>query len=415
MTRREFLIKSLQTLAYGSTTVVCSRCQILDDFVFGESADFRHKVVIVGGGLSGLLCAYWADYFQIPYVLFEASERLGGQVDSRLLPPSAQAWIELGGQLGLFPWESHIRAQWEKIFNLNQWESWSLKLPGVFKHSNGKPIIPKSWEDLIFHVHGISFNQLPDYLKQHWLDSLTKHYAHSKVHLDIFCPVGGWNHLVDKIHAKLARLNIERFIRLQHRVLAIEWEPFRSWGFLVVQSNQGKKRYLIKNLIWAASLKSWKKLRLPPHWHDMGPNGPIASRINITWSQGSGTLPRGQMFWLGSRGFQINFVKRDFFGNTQLAFKIVYKRASETTLDNQKTPQSLIQDWGQKEGFWQLGFHLDPLQYDQAKINDLAHQGVYLLHPLASFLKLPSYVSSLWQISQKLIEEISQKNPVAVS
>ena len=83
--RRKFIEKVIQGSALlGATSLasplLLSSCQTLDEALITDPPDLEDQVCIIGGGVTGLFCAYELKKRKIPFRLFEASRRLGGQI-----------------------------------------------------------------------------------------------------------------------------------------------------------------------------------------------------------------------------------------------------------------------------------------------------------------------------------------------
>ena len=78
--RRDF-IKLTSGLSAGlSTLSLLSSCASVDDYLFTDPPSLEDHVLIVGGGISGLYAGYQLKKRKVPYRIFEASNRLGGQI-----------------------------------------------------------------------------------------------------------------------------------------------------------------------------------------------------------------------------------------------------------------------------------------------------------------------------------------------
>lgn len=80
--RREF-IKKITVLSAGSACVTLSMlhsCSTIDEYLITDPSDLDDRVIIVGGGIAGLYAAYQLKKRKIPYRIFEASQRCGGQI-----------------------------------------------------------------------------------------------------------------------------------------------------------------------------------------------------------------------------------------------------------------------------------------------------------------------------------------------
>ncbi|MCE3010590.1 MAG: FAD-dependent oxidoreductase [Proteobacteria bacterium] len=96
-TRREFL-HDLSLLSLASFPLV-SGCASLDRLFLGDHRNERNKVVILGSGICGLRVASILKKQNIPFRVYEASDRFGGRVQSLRDFNPAGAVAELGAEL----------------------------------------------------------------------------------------------------------------------------------------------------------------------------------------------------------------------------------------------------------------------------------------------------------------------------
>lgn len=93
--RRGFLTKT----AYGSAaTVALSACSSFDRWVVGDSNHLEQEVMVLGAGIAGLSAAYHLKKNKIPYRVFEASERVGGRIQTMLHANPDEQYAELGAE-----------------------------------------------------------------------------------------------------------------------------------------------------------------------------------------------------------------------------------------------------------------------------------------------------------------------------
>lgn len=93
--RRDFLKKS----AYGSAAAMAlSACSSFDRWVVGDSNRLDQEVMVLGAGISGLCAAYHLKKNRIPYRVFEASDRVGGRVQTMYHANPDDQFAELGAE-----------------------------------------------------------------------------------------------------------------------------------------------------------------------------------------------------------------------------------------------------------------------------------------------------------------------------
>ncbi|AZZ37228.1 hypothetical protein CIK05_10660 [Bdellovibrio sp. qaytius] len=80
--RREFLTTALWGAAGLSLLPLLPSCSTLDEYLIEDQFDFDTEVVIIGGGIAGLYAAYELKKNRVPFKIFEASQRLGGKIQT---------------------------------------------------------------------------------------------------------------------------------------------------------------------------------------------------------------------------------------------------------------------------------------------------------------------------------------------
>lgn len=102
--RRKFLKLAAQGVGYGgyvglaSMSGLVASCASFDRLILGEGVEDPKRVVVIGAGLAGLSACYDLKKAGVPFLLFEASPRLGGRVYSLSDFNSAAQIGELGGE-----------------------------------------------------------------------------------------------------------------------------------------------------------------------------------------------------------------------------------------------------------------------------------------------------------------------------
>ncbi len=101
--RREFLTKtaygSAGVIACGSAaTVALGGCSSFDRWVVGDSNHLEQEVMVLGAGIAGLSAAYHLKKNKITYRVFEASERIGGRIQTMLHANPEEQYAELGAE-----------------------------------------------------------------------------------------------------------------------------------------------------------------------------------------------------------------------------------------------------------------------------------------------------------------------------
>lgn len=73
------LSSAISVVRWGTFVTAINSCQSLDQALVSDPVTKDDFVFVIGGGISGLYAAYQLKKMKIPYRLFEASRRLGGQ------------------------------------------------------------------------------------------------------------------------------------------------------------------------------------------------------------------------------------------------------------------------------------------------------------------------------------------------
>lgn len=87
-TRREFL----------QQTAILSAGILLSDKAFSQTKSKKLRVVVLGAGLAGLAAAYELTKHNVPVIVLEARNRIGGRVLSHEIDPDKKLTIELGAE-----------------------------------------------------------------------------------------------------------------------------------------------------------------------------------------------------------------------------------------------------------------------------------------------------------------------------
>lgn len=120
--RRNFIKLSAQIGGY----LALSSCAGIDRRIWGSQTKLDKEVLILGGGLSGLSSALHLKQKQIPFVIYEAQDRVGGRVFSMANPLDPKEFVDMGGQFV----ESHhttMRALAKDFFvKLEKYQDWTL-------------------------------------------------------------------------------------------------------------------------------------------------------------------------------------------------------------------------------------------------------------------------------------------------
>ena len=101
--------KFLKSVGVGAGAWMVSGCSTIDNFYLGQTRDFTDRVVILGGGIAGLVAALELKKANIPYVLIEGSNRVGGRMFSLDDFADSGRAVDLGGEW-IYPSQSAIIA-----------------------------------------------------------------------------------------------------------------------------------------------------------------------------------------------------------------------------------------------------------------------------------------------------------------
>lgn len=94
--RRDFLKK---TIGGSAATLALAGCGTFDRWVLGDSNRLDQEVMILGGGLAGLSAAYHLKKNKVPYRVFEASNRVGGRIQTVFHVNADNQFAELGAEV----------------------------------------------------------------------------------------------------------------------------------------------------------------------------------------------------------------------------------------------------------------------------------------------------------------------------
>jgi len=96
--RRRFLTRTAYGSAATVATVALSSCANFDRWVVGDSNRLDQEIMILGGGIAGLTAAYHLKKNKIPYRVYEASDRVGGRIQTMLHANPDDQFAELGAE-----------------------------------------------------------------------------------------------------------------------------------------------------------------------------------------------------------------------------------------------------------------------------------------------------------------------------
>lgn len=139
--RRDFIKKGL----YGSAaTLALSSCASFDRWVVGDSSHLENEVMVLGAGISGLAAAYHLKKNKIPYRVFEASERVGGRIQTLSHVNADGQFAELGAEF--FESSHTLVHQLCKELNLPPQEiTYEAKTDRALYWLNGKVVYEKEF------------------------------------------------------------------------------------------------------------------------------------------------------------------------------------------------------------------------------------------------------------------------------
>ncbi|HPI40192.1 MAG TPA: FAD-dependent oxidoreductase [Pseudobdellovibrionaceae bacterium] len=124
LSRRDFLKFSSQAGLY----IGLSSCTSFDRRIWGQKTRLQSEVLILGAGLSGLSAALHLKQRQIPYVIYEAQDRVGGRVLSLSNPINSSEFIDMGGQFVDSHHDTFRKLSKEFFFTLEKKREFKLPL-----------------------------------------------------------------------------------------------------------------------------------------------------------------------------------------------------------------------------------------------------------------------------------------------
>lgn len=96
--RRDFLKKAAVGGAASAAAMAFSACSTFDRWVMGDSQHLEEEVMVLGAGIAGLSAAYHLKKSRAPYRIYEASDRVGGRVQTLFHTNADQQFVELGAE-----------------------------------------------------------------------------------------------------------------------------------------------------------------------------------------------------------------------------------------------------------------------------------------------------------------------------
>lgn len=139
--RRAFIKTATATSA---ASLLFPGCGTFDRWVLGDSNHLDEEVMILGAGLAGLAAAYHLKKNKIPFRVFEASDRIGGRVQTLFQVNADNQFIELGAEF----FDSSHKTAWQLCKDLNltaQDISFDLKKDRGLYWLNGKVVDEKEF------------------------------------------------------------------------------------------------------------------------------------------------------------------------------------------------------------------------------------------------------------------------------
>jgi monoamine oxidase len=96
--RRDFLKKAALAAGAVTATAALPACGTFDRWVLGDSNQLNDEVMVLGAGIAGLSAAYHLKRNKTPYRVYEASDRVGGRVQTLFHANSDNQFAELGAE-----------------------------------------------------------------------------------------------------------------------------------------------------------------------------------------------------------------------------------------------------------------------------------------------------------------------------
>ena len=126
--RRKFIQTGMAGTGWVGLGSIFTSCASFEQYLMGQAADSQEKIAILGGGASGLSAALNLKKLQIPFRIFEGSDRLGGRAYTLSDFNLSAQHAELGAE-----W---VLPQHEAVLNLAKELKVSLR-----EEKNGDPFL----------------------------------------------------------------------------------------------------------------------------------------------------------------------------------------------------------------------------------------------------------------------------------
>lgn len=317
MTRREFIqaFPSMGMAAAASWslgTQFLSSCSHFERRLSGEKERYEKEVIILGGGIAGLSLAHYLRKEKIPFLLFEASYRLGGRIYSASWKTQNTSGFSELGAYQVASFHERTRALLKDYLvpteEIPAPEKWNLMGRSVSASEELKKFLRwrEQKEKKLFH-HDITLEQRSSiwirqayslwnrqsskefaerlsFFQAHNYDlwnsffvsqfGVDMHHLSALYFLDLlvkgpqvtlwknFSKTIRWkqssNEWIEAMGQRLIGSIPGRFIHLESTCVGLQKD--RDWFHLQIQSPQGMKKFTAKHVVVALPIWRWKSL-----------------------------------------------------------------------------------------------------------------------------------------------------------
>lgn len=390
----------LQWMGAAGSAALLSRCAALDRLFMGESSDLTQGVVIIGGGLAGLSAAYFLKQKNIPFVIFEQSSRLGGQIHTLNGHFGPGTWADLGPE-----WygvnDVELRAMGQQL------KAPAITFAGaqILSKPNNKSLLPKNelrkLQNTAMRQMQLSSLQVsrgadayylsPEALARdsskpltEWVMEISKDSAwmewvknwswYQYGYQADFVPAGafikefifmgpespwrqaemsfrgGMGQLIDLLSAEVLGAFPEEKLRLGHRWVGAESAGGDNWD-LIFMTPEGRRRYEVKTVVLTQAPQVLQNIDGLAE-KVQSPRALVTEVLNKKWIRpytAAGSTPQTSTKWLGPRpSWARQYTQVGAWGKVRHQ-KVLEAGVTLSQVEMASSPEQLVWDWSQQQ------------------------------------------------------------------